>query len=99
MGKKKKKKPVISVCTGSACKKEKAEKLYKRVKAGIRDRGLKGTVKAETCSCLGDCKNAPIAEVAPGGKTLKKVNPKKADDLIDAAAGAAGKRETNRRIP
>jgi (2Fe-2S) ferredoxin len=65
----------ILVCTGKKCSaKSDPEAAKKYFKERIKDAGLKGEVRACTCSCLDYCDDAPNIVVQPEGTLYKGVD-------------------------
>ena len=79
---------VLSVCAGDSCAGEKSKKLRSQLKKLVAEQGLEETVRVKKCSCLGECSDALVVEVKPGGKCVTNVKAKAAARLLeDVLAG------------
>jgi len=67
-----------------SCDPDGEERLYLRFKKAVKDRGLKGRVRANRSGCLDQCEHGPTVVVYPdavwyGGVTLEDV-----DEIVDS---------------
>ena len=59
-------KPVVTICTGTACQTSGSEKIYKKFVDEIKKQGLKDSVvEAKPTGCHGFCEQGPIAVIFP----------------------------------
>ncbi len=57
----------VFVCTsGSHCPNRGSEAVHSALKHGVKDAGLKGTVRINQAGCMNQCKNGPMVVVYPG---------------------------------
>ena len=70
----------VFVCTlGKTCARQGAEAVFDRLRACVKDTGLKGTVRVNRSGCMSQCGHGPMVVVYP-------------DDVWYAAVGPAGAR-------
>ncbi len=61
-----------------ACSQKGSAEIHKRIKAGVKARGLSGTIRVTRSRCLGQCQKGPTVAVYPedcwyGSVTLEDV--------------------------
>ena len=56
----------VFVCTeGKTCAKEHADRVHEVLKKGIKEAGLKGTVRVNHAGCMNQCGHGPMVVVYP----------------------------------
>ena len=88
-GKKSKHDYVVWVCSDSCCLDAKAQKLRRRLKTIVQERGLEDQIKIKKAPCLKRCSDAPVVEICPGDVLARKVKPKYAEVFLDALLSGA----------
>lgn len=83
MTKGKKNTPIIKVCCGSKCKKNKSGKLAKALEKEIATAGLADKVQIKKCDCLGKCKACPVVGFSKGALCFEGVKPKDASKMVE----------------
>ncbi len=90
MGKKNSASCIVSVCTGGSCSDHKSKKSLARLKALVKERGLKARVTVRKTDCRKRCDKGPIVCVCHPGMTFEGVKPKKAEGVLDRVAAKLG---------
>ena len=56
----------VFVCTlGKTCARQGAEEVFDRLRACVKDAGLKGTVRVNRAGCMSQCGHGPMVVVYP----------------------------------
>ncbi len=80
-------KPVITVCTGTACQAYGSLEVYKRFADEIKKQGLQGSVvEAKATGCHGFCEQGPVVVIFPQEICYVKVKLEDVPEVVSATA-------------
>jgi len=78
-------KPVITVCTGTACQTYGSLEIYGKLVDEIKKRGLKGSVvEAKATGCHGFCEQGPVVVIFPQEICYVKVKLEDVQEIVSA---------------
>lgn len=84
-------KAYILVCTHDECADGGSEKLFKRLKRYIADKGLKKDIRVMTCGCLGKCDEGPNVLLEPDHVWCSAADKGDMEALVAAAQATAAR--------
>lgn len=76
----------VFVCQKSNCCKKGGDKVKARLKALVKEAGLKGEVRVVGSGCLDRCKEGPTVMVCPANDLYCGVKPGEAGELLERVA-------------
>ncbi|MCC5874726.1 MAG: (2Fe-2S) ferredoxin domain-containing protein [Candidatus Sumerlaeia bacterium] len=76
----------IFVCGKSNCCKKGGDKVRSKLKAAIKEAGLKREIRVVESGCLDECKNGPAVMLCPANLVFSEVRPGDVDELLEVAA-------------
>lgn len=89
-------KPVVTVCTGTACQTYGSLEIYREFADEIRKQGLKGSVvEAKPTGCHGFCEQGPVVVIFPQEICYVKV---KLEDVTEIVSRTLGRGEVIERL-
>ncbi len=81
----------ILVCTHDECADGGSEKLLKRLKRCVEEKGIKKDIRVMACGCLGKCDEGPNVVLEPGHVWCAGTGKGDIEILIAAAQAMAGR--------
>ena len=73
----------VFVCTdGKTCRREGAEDVYRALKRGVKEAGLKRTVRVNQAGCMNQCGHGPMVVVYPDDVWYSAVDEKGAERIV-----------------
>ncbi|MFO7712265.1 MAG: NADH-ubiquinone oxidoreductase-F iron-sulfur binding region domain-containing protein [Dehalococcoidia bacterium] len=77
--------PVITVCTGTACQAYGSLEVYRRFVEEVKSQGLQGVVvEAKATGCHGFCEQGPVVVIFPHDICYVKVKPEDVPEIVSA---------------
>ncbi len=73
----------VLVCAGTACESCRSAEIVRRLQAGVRARGLEGSVQVVRTGCFGFCAQGPVVKVLPGDHFYAQVKPEDAEEIVE----------------
>ena len=74
----------VFVCTsGKTCPNEGAEAVHEVLKKGVKDAGLKGTVRVNHSGCMNQCGHGPMVVVYPEDVWYARVDQRGARRIVN----------------
>ena len=74
----------VFVCTtGKHCARDGADDVYAALKKGVKDAGLKPSVRVNQAGCMNQCGHGPMVVVYPGDVWYAGVDEKGAERIVE----------------